>query len=169
MTAYYLGTDIDTDGTCKKCGGTGVLMGEPDFLSGEPVTMSACDCEKGQEQFKLHRSGNKAGYSTKKRMQQVAFESKLDDVLREMHHVEIGDVSGPGDVSWYEAACRSLVSIALFGVDEGARLRAIQYILDRKLGKAPQAVQIQHVDDTDPTEGMTDEERRELLAIALTT
>ena len=159
------------DGICKKCNGSGVLDGMPDF-SGDSgaVTLSACDCEAGQAQFKRYRPGNKAGYSTRKRMEKVAFESRLDEVLKEMHRLSVqGDADSLADMSYYEAACRSLVAIALHGVDEGARLRAIQYIIDRKLGKAPQAIQLQREEGPDPLDDMTEDERKELLAIALTT
>ena len=155
---------------CVKCGGTGVI-GTPDFPGDTgPVTLSACDCVAGQIALSKHRPGNKAGSSLKTRMNKIAFESTLDGVLQEMHRLEgkLNNVPAyDGEMSYYEAVCRALMAQALYGVDEGTRLRAIQYIIDRKLGRAAQSVQVQKGDDMDPLEGMSDEEKRELLAIAL--
>ena len=158
-------------GKCVKCGGTGVL-GTPDFPGDTgPVTMSACDCEAGKNLFDKYRPGNKSGAALVKRMHKVAFESTLDGVLGEIHRIELKDahdnIEGHADMSYYEAACRALLAQALYGIDEGTRLRAIQYIIDRKLGKAAQSVQVGRTDDYDPLEGMSAEEKKELLAIAL--
>ena len=146
---------------CVKCNGLGVLAPSVDGS----VVFSACDCEAGQIALSKHRPGNKAGSSLKARMNKVAFESTLDGVLQELHRLEETHIIG--EMSYYEAVCRALMAQALHGVDEGTRLRAIQYIIDRKLGRAAQSVQVQKGDDFDPFEGMSDEERRELLAIAL--
>ena len=151
---------------CVKCNGSGVLAPSVDGS----VVFSACACEAGQIALSKHRPGNKAGSSLKARMNKVAFESTLDGVLQELHRLE-GKLNNvpvyDGEMSYYEAVCRALMAQALYGVDEGTRLRAIQYIIDRKLGRAAQSVQVQKGDDFDPFEGMSDEERRELLAIAL--
>ena len=156
---------------CVKCGGSGVL-GSGDFSADEgPVTLHACDCVAGQIALAKHRPGNKSGAALVKRMHKVAFESTLDGVLGEIHRIELkgahDNIEGHADMSYYEAACRALLAQALYGVDEGTRLRAIQYIIDRKLGKAAQSVTMGRTDDYDPLEGMSAEEKKELLAIAL--
>lgn len=159
-------TNNATDsGICPKCGGTGVQGGIPDFSGDRPdqaITLSACDCPAGQALEGKYRPKS-GGHPVSRRMQKIAFESKLDDVLRELRTIE----EHGGEMTYYEAVCRALVAQALYGSDEGTKLRAQQYVIDRKLGRAPQSVQVAKVDDSDPLEGMSEEERRELLKIAL--
>ena len=161
MESVFLRTE------CARCNGTGLLS---DVTDPSGQTVLPCGCEVGRALSEKHRPGNKAGSSLKARMNKIAFESTLDGVLGEMHRLEgkLNNVPAyDGDMSYYEAVCRALMAQALYGVDEGTRLRAIQYIIDRKLGRAAQSVQVQKGDDMDPLEGMSDEEKRELLAIAL--
>ena len=158
--------------TCKRCGGTGMVPTRDSDDDGV-VTLEACSCPAGAVMLSRHatkwspgETGNVEGYSTGRRMAKIAFDTKLDHVLSEIRAIDNGD-GGSTDMSYYEAACRALLAQALYGIDEGTRLRAIQYIIDRKLGKAAQSVQVGRTDDYDPLEGMSAEEKKELLAIAL--
>lgn len=184
LTSEY--TSSMDEPVCARCNGTGVL-GMPDFIGDSfgtvtlvreaPVTLSACDCPLGAKALEVYepksgrdwlpgQSGNPAGHSVARRLDAAVLESKFDAVLQEIQAIEIAGQATQG--TNYELCLRALVGIALSSRDGKTQMRAIEYIIDRKLGKVPQAVKIDaRVVEFDPLEGMSIEDRKELLKIAL--